>query len=100
MSKKKQKEEKRGFIEYLSMKAELPSDAVAGEVRIELRGRNLLFLCGCRRILKYTPELIVLSVKGGTVSVTGERLICTSYHSGTISIEGAISSVSFGEGEE
>ena len=82
------------------MKAELPSDALAGEVRIELRGRNLLFLCGCRRILKYTPELIVLSVKGGTVSVTGERLICTSYHSGTISLEGAISSVSFGEGEE
>ncbi len=100
MSKDKQKKDKRSFVEYLSAGAELSSDSLAGEVRIELRGKNLLFLGGCRRIVTYSPTLIVLSGKGDTVSIIGERLICTSYHGGTVSIEGAISSVSFGEGVE
>lgn len=100
MSKNKQKENRRGIVEYLSVKAELPSDALAGEVRIELRGKNSLFIGGCKRIITYSTRLIVLGIKGDVVSVKGERLICTSYHSGTVSIEGSILSVSFGNGGE
>ncbi len=100
MSKNEQKSRKRGIVEYLSLKAELPSDALAGEVRIELRGRNSLFLGGCRRIVKYSPELIVFRIKGGEVFIKGDALICTSYHSGTVGIEGRIGSVSFSEEEE
>ncbi len=97
MSKQGQKGDKRGLVEYLSVKAELPSDALAGEARIEIRGKNLLFVNGCRRILKYSPELIILSVKNDSVHIMGERLICTSYHAGAVSIEGCIFGVSFGE---
>jgi len=100
MRNNKQKEQRRTLVEYLSLKAELPSDALAGEVRIELRGRSSLFAGGCKRIITYSTGLIVLAIKGGTVSVKGEGLICTSYHSGTVSIEGRITSVSFGEGGE
>ncbi len=100
MSKKEQKKEKRGIVEYLSMKAELPSDILAGEVRVELRGRNTMFLCGCRRISNYSPKLIVFEIKGGRVGIFGEGLICTSYHAGTVSVEGYISSVRFLEDGE
>ena len=96
----KSKDNKRTLIEYLSIKAELPSDALAGETRIELRGRNLLFIGGCRRILKYSPTQITVEVKGDRVSVGGERLECTSYHAGNVSVEGRICSVNFEKGDE
>ena len=98
MSKNNEKKGKATLLEFLSVKAELPSDALAGETRIELRGRNLLFVQGCRRILKYSPELISLEVKGDSVSIAGERLVCTSYHAGGVSVEGRIVSLSFSEG--
>ena len=100
MSKKTADNEKRGFFEYLSVKTELPSDALCGEVRVEMRGRNLVFLSGCRRIIKYSAEEMILAVKGDLLSVKGTRLICSSYHGGTVSIEGSISSVSFEGGDE
>ncbi len=99
MSKNKEKRRRIGIAEYLSVKAELPSDVLAGEVRIELRGRNLIFISGCRRIIKYSPENIILSIKGDDLSIFGDRLICTSYHGGTVSVEGHISGVSFEKGE-
>ena len=95
MSKNEQKNRRRNLVEYISLKAELPSDALAGEVRKELRGRNTLFLGGCRNIVKYSPELVVLGIKGGEVAILGERLICMSYYEGTVSIEGLIESVRF-----
>ena len=95
MRKNEQKKKSHNLVEYLSLKAELPSDALAGEVRIELRGRNTFFLGGCRKIVKYSPELVVLGIKGGEVGIFGERLICMSYYEGTVSIEGLIESVRF-----
>lgn len=100
MSKSKEKKKRRGLVEYLSVKAELPSDALVGETRIELRGRSCLFIQGCRRILKYSPCHMILEVKGDCVSVKGERLVCTSYHAGTVSVEGLICSLCFSERED
>lgn len=88
------------LLEFLSVKAELASDALAGEMRIELRGRNLLFVQGCRRILKYTPKFISLEVKNDSILIGGERLVCTSYHAGGVSVEGRISSISFADGRD
>ena len=95
--KEKNKTERRSLLEILAVGAELSPDALAGEVRIELRGKNQLFVGGCRRIITYSPTLIVLAVKGDELSVIGERLVCTAYHGGNVSIEGAISSLSFKE---
>lgn len=100
MSKNQYKSQKRGFLEYLAVKGEISPDSLAGEVRVELRGKNQLFVYGCRRIVTYSPTLISLAVKGDELCVEGERLICTSYYGGAVSIEGVIISVSFRGGEE
>ncbi len=93
MSNKRDK--KTAFIEFLTQKTSLPSDALAGEFRLEIRGRNSVIVCGCRRILKYTPTEIVLSSKGFSVGIVGERLICTAYHEGAVCIEGYVTGVEF-----
>ena len=67
--------------------------------RIESCGRSGIFLDGCRKILKYSPESVILLVKGGSVEIGGEGLICTSYHAGNVSVEGRIASVNFRDGE-
>lgn len=95
----KKSRQKRGLVEYLAVKAELPSDALVGEARVELRGRHTLFMQGCRRILKYSPEQMVIAGKDFSVSVTGRRLTCSTYHNGTVTVDGLISAVSF-EGRE
>jgi len=77
----------------------LPSDALFGEMRIELRGRNTLTVSGCRRILKYSSEEIKLALKGFEVSVKGCGLLCTTYHYGTVGIEGCIGTIAFDDGE-
>lgn len=77
----------------------LPSDALLGEVRIEMRGRETLFVSGCRRIIKYSPEEIVFAVKGFSIDIKGRSMICTTYHYGSVTVEGCICSITFGDGE-
>ena len=90
-----QASKKNGLIEYLSVKTTLPSDLLSGGFRIEVRGRNSAICFGCRRIVKYTPDNIVLAAKDFTVGILGEGLICTSYHEGAICIEGFIRKIEF-----
>ena len=88
-------DKRASIIEFLSVKASLPSDALSGDFRLEIRGRNSVIVCGCRRIQKYTPTEIVLSSKDFDVAIIGERLICTAYHEGAICIEGYVTDVKF-----
>ena len=83
----------------LQNKISLPSDALMGEVRIEMRGRNTLFVCGCRRIIKYSPKEIIFAVNGYSIAVGGEGLVCTTYHYGSVTVEGKIDSIAFEDGE-
>lgn len=91
--------EKRGLFEYLTEKTELPSDLLAGGFRLELRGRNQLYMHGCRRILKYSAEEMALSAKGFSVSVKGKRLICSAFYGSTVCIEGVIESFEINDGK-
>ena len=93
MSNKKDK--KASLIEFLSLKTALPSDALTGNFRLEIRGRNNAIVCGCRRILKYTPEEIILSAKDFNVTIFGQRLVCTAYHEGAVCVEGYVVGVDF-----
>ena len=88
-------DKKASFIEFLSVKVSLPSDALAGDFRLEIRGRNSVIICGCRRIQKYTPTEIILSAKDFDVSIIGERLVCTAYHEGAVCLEGYVVGVRF-----
>lgn len=91
----KVQKDKRGFLELLAVKAELPNDVLGSDLRIELRGRHTLFMQGCRRILKYSPNEMIMSARGFDVVIEGERLICSTYHSGTVTVEGNVLSVRF-----
>ena len=86
---------KKGLIEFLSVKTSLPSDLLAGGFRLEIRGRNSIICFGCKRILKYSPNNIVISAKDFLIGIRGQRLICTAYHEGAICIEGFIEKVEF-----
>ena len=102
MSKENNKNsgERRGFVELLTQKTALPSDLIAGDFCLEIRGRGTLFMRGCRRILKYSPEEMIMAAKGFDVDIKGRRLVCTSYHDGTVTIDGMIVSVELVGGEE
>ena len=100
MSKKSNSgSEKKGFIEFLAMKTELPVDALSGDFRMELRGRGELYLHGCRRILKYSTDEMILAAKGFSVSIKGSRLVCSAYYSGTVCIEGVIEGFEIDDGK-
>lgn len=86
---------KSALVDFLTQKTWLPSDALAGEFRLEIRGRSSVIVCGCRRILKYTPTAIVLLSKEFSVGIVGEKLICTAYHEGAVCIEGFVTGVEF-----
>lgn len=62
---------------------------------IVLAGDSRATLHGCRRILRYSPEEIRLCIGRREVSLTGERLICTCFSGGSVTVEGVIRAVSF-----
>ena len=90
---------KGGIREFLSSKAVLPSDLLCDGFRLEIRGRNQIFISGCRRIIKYSPNEMIMAIKGFSVSVQGQRLVCSTYHAGTISIDGFVTDVVFIDAE-
>lgn len=90
---------RKTLSECLQSGLRLPSDTLAGEVRIEMRGRQTLFVSGCRRIIKYSPEHIIFAVKGYSIDIKGALLVCTTYHYGSVTVEGCICSITFGDGE-
>lgn len=101
MSASNEKARKKPSVaELLASKTTLPSDLLIGEFRLEVRGRNTVIINGCKRILEYSPERMRLAIKKSSVCVSGERLICSTYHDGAICIEGYIGSISFDDGEE
>lgn len=92
--------DKRPLPEWLAVRLDLPPDLFDGGFRAELRGRSSLTVHGVRRIAVYTPERIVLAVKGGNVTIAGQRLVCTSYLAGAVGIDGHIDSLSVGDGPD
>lgn len=100
MNNDKKKEERRTLLECISAMGDIGGDSLAGDLYLEMRGRNSLLIKGCRRILAYSPECIKLKVKKDTLTINGKRLACTSYHSGSVGVEGAIFSLILGAEEE
>jgi len=93
-SNKKQKG-KMNFFEYLAVKGDISCDVLQGDLHVEIRGVNTIYLRGCRRIIKYSPDEMQIAAKGVDVSIKGERLVCSSYHDGAVCINGKIDSVNY-----
>jgi hypothetical protein len=61
--------------------------------RMELQGKRVLFIQGCRDIEEYSTTRMVLRVQDASlthVCVTGEGLLCCSYHEDGVEITGDI----------
>ena len=100
MSDKEKSKSKNGLLKFVCKKTGITGDELAGEATLELRGRNFLLIGGCKRIEKYSPCLMVMSVKGDTLYVHGDGLVCSSFHCGNVCVEGKIDSIDFGGGEK
>ena len=93
---RRKKRERMGAVEWLERKFDISPDIVSG-VRLEIRGQNRLLLQGCRKILKYGENEMLLDLGKTRLRVCGERLWCSSFVSGALGVSGHIRSVSFEE---
>ena len=84
--------------DWLSLKLDIPSDIMSGGMRVELRGRNSMTVHGCRKILGYSPDRIILQMKNCVIEVRGSRLVCISYLAGAVGIEGRICALTLDDG--
>lgn len=86
----------KSFKETLYKNLDIQPDVLGGSV-IEVRGGISMLVRGCEKILEYGSEKMSLRLSDGTLSVTGEELICTSYYGSAVGIEGKIKRISFEE---
>lgn len=91
--KDRARDEHRRLSEWLACRLDLPPDILPGEMRLELRGRNLLTVHGTRRILTYSPTCIRLEMKDTVLAVRGKRLCCTAFAAGAVCMDGFIQSL-------
>ena len=90
-------EERAGMKERICRALDLLPDTFGAESCVEIRGRGSVTVSGTRKILTYTPELIRLALHHGSLRIEGRRLLCTSYFSGSVGIDGRIDRVCFEE---
>ena len=90
---------REGFLATLANDYDIPPELLHGGCFIEMRGRNNVVVRGCRRIIKYSTERVVLKMCRYSLTVTGKRLACLTYFSGAVSVEGIIDTLSFCSGE-
>ena len=93
---RRKKGDKMSAVEWLEKKFDISPDLVSS-IRIEIRGQNRLLLEGCRKILKYSEQEMLLDLGKVRLRVCGRRLWCTSFISGALGVGGEILSVSFEE---
>ena len=62
---------------------------------VVLCGQRGVTVYGCRKILFYSPREIRFSLGKIALSVVGERLYCSSFTGGTVTVNGHVSGVSY-----
>ena len=93
----KEKNKRRGAMERICRRFDIPCDVLPGGSFVTVRGRGQVTVGGSRRILEYTKARIRIGLSSGQVVICGKELECISCGVGQISAEGVIDSVSFSE---
>ena len=75
---------------------------IAGDhsVSAELKGHREIVIRGCRKICRYTPQIISLKLKSGTINVSGKNLTCFAFSESNIGICGDIKCIFFTDGSK
>ena len=60
---------------------------------VTLRGRREAVVTGCRRILRYGKEEMILALSKGQLRVCGKELFCYSFEGGAVTLRGVIDAV-------
>lgn len=95
--KTKKNAERADLRERLCHALDIVPDTLGGAGTVEIRGRNYVNIKEGGRILLYTPEKITVDSPAGAVTVEGRRLVCTSYTTGAVTVDGFVERVSFEE---
>ncbi len=75
--------------------ADLPEDAFGGS-NIEIISNSFVRINGCRRIIDYCSDKVILAMKEYELTVCGRDLSLSSYGERTATISGLIITVSLG----
>ena len=84
-----------GIFEYIKKCDEDSISARNLDFSIEMFGNSQLVLYGCRRILKYTFEEMILEAKNFDICISGHCLNCAAYHLHGVEISGEIEDIKF-----
>ncbi len=79
---------------------DVPDELADGGLRLDMRGRCSLTVHACRRIVAFSPTSIVLAIPTGTLTVTGQDLLCTAYLAGAVGVEGWVCGITFCDGSD
>ncbi|MBE6547311.1 MAG: hypothetical protein E7667_00335 [Ruminococcaceae bacterium] len=93
MSQENKNAKNSNVIQSIISKTQLPCDLLKGQFRLELRGNCELYACGCKKILEYSQENILLMAERFNLRILGENLTCASFHCRGIVIEGKIQEI-------
>ena len=91
--------QKESMTEYFNRRFDLPPDLIGSGLTLELRGRNKLLVCGCKEILEYSSERIMIGLTRGEVLICGRRMTMSAFYDGKIGIDGEICAIEL-ENEE
>ena len=91
------KQEKKTHPEGMlrRIKARYTEAAIVPRDTVVLNGRQSVTVYGCQRILFYSPCEIRLKVRDSALSVVGERLYCSSFTAGTVTVVGRVEGVRY-----
>jgi len=65
--------------------------------RMILDGHRRVVIYGCRKILIYSPTEIRLLLAKEELCVLGERLYCSSFSAGCVTVDGTIGGILYGK---
>ncbi len=86
---------KRELMDVFGEKLDIPRELLPGGFALSLSGREELTVRGCRRILAYSEERIVLLLGKTALAIQGRRLLCSAFEAGAVVVKGSIDTLSF-----
>lgn len=87
------KRERRSLGERVHDMLDIPLECVVPVSVVELKGGCEAIVVGCRGVLEYGRESVLLRVREGTVRIIGESLEMQSLLQDSVTVRGRISSV-------
>ncbi|MBQ3064089.1 MAG: YabP/YqfC family sporulation protein [Clostridia bacterium] len=88
---------KRDLLGRLAAGLDIPREALPGGFGLSLAGDSTLTVRGCKRILDYHDDCIVLAVGSRTLTVQGSALFCSAFAAGSVTVTGQIAALLLGE---